>query len=107
MLLVPDLSGISNQHPSSQTQSRNEIWRSETVLQVFIDIWMSVEQFDMRNIEVWFLLLHYTPIYYLLYQSTKEVLCPRQDIFFPASSITNQFVKLMIIFCAIESNLEC
>ncbi|XP_045491643.1 sphingomyelin phosphodiesterase 4 [Colias croceus] len=53
LLLVPDLSGISNQHPSSQNQSRNEIWRSETVLQVFIDIWMSVEQFNSRNIEMY------------------------------------------------------
>ncbi|CAK1550404.1 unnamed protein product [Leptosia nina] len=51
LLLVSDLSGISNQHPSSQTQSRNEIWRSETVLQIFIDVWMSVEQFDFRNID--------------------------------------------------------
>ncbi|CAH4029637.1 sphingomyelin phosphodiesterase 4 [Pieris brassicae] len=53
LLLVPDLSGISNQHPPPQNQSRNEIWRSETVLQVFIDIWMSVEHFDMRNIEMY------------------------------------------------------
>ncbi|XP_026744732.1 sphingomyelin phosphodiesterase 4 isoform X2 [Trichoplusia ni] len=52
LLLIPDLSGSSmaNQH-STQNQSRNEVWRSETVLQVFIDIWMSVEQFSARNVE--------------------------------------------------------
>lgn len=43
--------GISNQH-TSQAQSRNEIWRSETVLQVFVDIWMGVEQFNVRNMDI-------------------------------------------------------
>lgn len=54
LLLIPDLSGssMSNQHTTSQNQSRNEVWRSETVLQVFIDIWMSVEQFSSRNVEM-------------------------------------------------------
>ncbi|CAG9783779.1 unnamed protein product [Diatraea saccharalis] len=52
LLLMPDLSGISNQH-TSQTQTRNEIWRSETVLQVFIDIWMCVDQLNTRNMEVY------------------------------------------------------
>ncbi|PZC84454.1 hypothetical protein B5X24_HaOG205028 [Helicoverpa armigera] len=54
LLLIPDLSGssMSNQHATSQNQSRNEVWRSETVLQVFIDIWMSVEQFSPRNVEM-------------------------------------------------------
>lgn len=28
------------------------MWRSESVLQVFIDIWMSVEQFNARSVEV-------------------------------------------------------
>ncbi|XP_013146152.1 PREDICTED: sphingomyelin phosphodiesterase 4 isoform X2 [Papilio polytes] len=51
LLLIPDLSGISNQHASAQTQSRNEVWRSETVLQVFIDIWMSIEQYTNGNID--------------------------------------------------------
>ncbi|XP_013182341.1 PREDICTED: sphingomyelin phosphodiesterase 4, partial [Papilio xuthus] len=51
LLLIPDLSGISNQHASAQTQSRNEVWRSETVLQVFIDIWMSIEQYSNGNID--------------------------------------------------------
>lgn len=52
LLLMSDLSGaiVNNQHP--QTQSRNEVWRSETILQVFIDIWMSVDQFNGRNIDV-------------------------------------------------------
>ncbi|XP_045782849.1 sphingomyelin phosphodiesterase 4 [Maniola jurtina] len=53
LLVISDLSGISNQHPSSQTQSRNEIWRSETVLQIFIDIWMSVEPFNSQNIQIY------------------------------------------------------
>ncbi|CAG4989537.1 unnamed protein product [Parnassius apollo] len=53
LLLIPDLSGISNQHNSAQTQSRNEVWRSETVLQVFIDIWMSIEQYSTGNIEIY------------------------------------------------------
>ncbi|XP_028173889.1 sphingomyelin phosphodiesterase 4 [Ostrinia furnacalis] len=53
LLMISDLSGMSNQHTSTQTQSRNEVWRSETVLQVFIDIWMSVEQFNPRNVEVY------------------------------------------------------
>ncbi|CAH0720892.1 unnamed protein product, partial [Brenthis ino] len=53
LLLIPDLSGISNQHSTSQTQSRNEVWRSETILQVFIDLWMSVEQFNNINIEMY------------------------------------------------------
>ncbi|GBP90869.1 Sphingomyelin phosphodiesterase 4 [Eumeta japonica] len=45
LLLVPDLSGMNNQHANpSQSQSRNEVWRTETVIQVFIDIWMSVEE---------------------------------------------------------------
>ncbi|CAH2086421.1 unnamed protein product [Euphydryas editha] len=52
LLILPDLSGISNQHTSPQTQSRNEVWRSETVLQIFIDLWMNVEQFNNRNIEL-------------------------------------------------------
>lgn len=52
MLVLPDLSGISNQHTSAQTQARNEVWRSESVLQIFIDLWMNVEQFNNRNIEV-------------------------------------------------------
>ncbi|RVE53067.1 hypothetical protein evm_002365 [Chilo suppressalis] len=52
LLLVPDLSGINNQH-TSQTQTRNEIWRSETVLQIFVDLWMSVEQFNTRNVEAY------------------------------------------------------
>ncbi|CAH0701772.1 unnamed protein product [Spodoptera exigua] len=54
LLLIPDLSGssMSNQHTTTQNQSRNEVWRSETVLQVFIDIWMSVEQFSARNVEM-------------------------------------------------------
>ncbi|KAL0842129.1 hypothetical protein ABMA28_014307 [Loxostege sticticalis] len=53
LLLIPDLSGMSNQHTSTQSQSRNEVWRSETVLQVFIDIWMSVEQISSRNVEIY------------------------------------------------------
>lgn len=52
LLLIPDLSGMNNQHTSTQTQSRNEVWRSETILQVFIDVWLSVEQFNGRNVEV-------------------------------------------------------
>ncbi|KAJ0180569.1 hypothetical protein K1T71_003973 [Dendrolimus kikuchii] len=54
LLLLPDLAGTSipNQH-ASQTQSRNEVWRSETVLQVFIDVWMSVEQYSTRNIDMY------------------------------------------------------
>lgn len=54
LLLISDLTGsvINNQH-TSQTQSRNEVWRSETVLQVFIDIWMSVEQLNARSIEMY------------------------------------------------------
>ncbi|CAH2073815.1 unnamed protein product, partial [Iphiclides podalirius] len=51
LLLIPDLSGISNQHSASQTQTRNEVWRSETVLQVFIDIWISIEQTTSGNID--------------------------------------------------------
>lgn len=52
LLLMSDLSGaiVNNQHP--QTQSRNEVWRSETVLQVLIDIWMSVDQFNNMNIDM-------------------------------------------------------
>ncbi|XP_026494913.2 sphingomyelin phosphodiesterase 4 [Vanessa tameamea] len=54
LLVLPDLSGISNQHVNSpQTQSRNEVWRSETVLQIFIDLWMSVEPFNNRSIEMY------------------------------------------------------
>lgn len=56
LLLLPDLSGnsMSNQHThTTQNQSRNEVWRSETVLQVFIDIWMSVEPFNARNLEIY------------------------------------------------------
>ncbi|XP_023947971.2 sphingomyelin phosphodiesterase 4 [Bicyclus anynana] len=49
-LLKSDICGISNQRASSQTQSRKEIWRSETVLQIFIDIWMSVEPFNNTNL---------------------------------------------------------
>ncbi|XP_075969641.1 sphingomyelin phosphodiesterase 4 [Anticarsia gemmatalis] len=62
LLLIPDLSGssMSNQH-TAQNQSRNEVWRSETVLQVFIDIWMSVEQFNARNVE--------------LYQRNYQIIC--------------------------------
>ncbi|XP_061383261.1 sphingomyelin phosphodiesterase 4 [Danaus plexippus] len=52
LLLIPDLSGISNQH-TSQSQSRNEVWRSETVLQIFIDLWMSVEHFGNGSIEMY------------------------------------------------------
>lgn len=52
LLLIPDLCGMSNQHSSPQSQSRNEVWRSETVLQIFVDIWMSVEQFNARDVEV-------------------------------------------------------
>ncbi|KAG6442597.1 hypothetical protein O3G_MSEX002447 [Manduca sexta] len=54
LLLLPDLTGssINNQH-TSQAQSRNEIWRSETVMQAFIDIWMSVEQIGTSNIEMY------------------------------------------------------
>ncbi|XP_026329326.1 sphingomyelin phosphodiesterase 4 [Hyposmocoma kahamanoa] len=52
LLLIPDLCGMGNQHSSPQSQSRNEVWRSETVLQVFVDIWMSVEQFNARDVEV-------------------------------------------------------
>lgn len=61
LLLIPDLSGntMSNQH-TAQNQSRNEVWRSETVLQIFIDIWMSVEQLGVQNLE--------------LYQNTYQVL---------------------------------
>ncbi|XP_068629663.1 sphingomyelin phosphodiesterase 4 isoform X2 [Battus philenor] len=51
LLLMPELSGISNQHTSSQTQSRNEVWRSETVLQVCIDIWMSIDQLSAGSID--------------------------------------------------------
>ncbi|CAB3260900.1 unnamed protein product [Arctia plantaginis] len=64
LLLIPDLSGTSmnNQHShTTQNQSRNEVWRSETVLQIFIDIWMSVEQFNSRNME--------------LYQRNCQVVC--------------------------------
>ncbi|KAI8434922.1 hypothetical protein MSG28_003395 [Choristoneura fumiferana] len=53
LLIIPDLPGISNQHTPTQNQSRNEVWRSETVLQVFIDIWMSVEQFNARSVEMY------------------------------------------------------
>ncbi|XP_041977884.1 sphingomyelin phosphodiesterase 4 [Aricia agestis] len=53
LLILPDLSGINNQHASPQSQSRNEIWRSESVLQIFIDIWMSIEQFNNRNIDMY------------------------------------------------------
>ncbi|XP_039747196.1 sphingomyelin phosphodiesterase 4 isoform X2 [Pararge aegeria] len=53
LLVISDLSGISNQRASSQTQSRNEIWRSETVLQIFIDTWMSVESFNNTNLEIY------------------------------------------------------
>ncbi|VVC87376.1 unnamed protein product [Leptidea sinapis] len=53
LLILPDLSGISNQHSSPQSQSRNEVWRSETVLQIFIDVWMSVEQLNTRNFEMY------------------------------------------------------
>ncbi|KAM3963113.1 sphingomyelin phosphodiesterase 4 [Aphomia sociella] len=55
LLLIPDLSGMSNQHNqhASQSQSRNEVWRSESVLQVFIDIWMSVEQCNTNNVEMY------------------------------------------------------
>ncbi|XP_063359405.1 sphingomyelin phosphodiesterase 4 [Cydia amplana] len=53
LLIIPDLPGISNQHTPPQNQTRNEVWRSETVLQVFIDVWMSVEQFNARNIEMY------------------------------------------------------
>lgn len=54
LLIMPDLTGstIPNQH-NSQSQSRNEVWRSETVLQVFVDIWMSVEQYNPRNIDMY------------------------------------------------------
>ncbi|XP_053626014.1 sphingomyelin phosphodiesterase 4 [Plodia interpunctella] len=55
LLLIQDLSGMSNQHSQhvSQTQSRNEVWRSETVLQVFIDVWMSVEEFNSRGVDMY------------------------------------------------------
>ncbi|KAL4710747.1 hypothetical protein ACJJTC_004392 [Scirpophaga incertulas] len=66
LLLIPDLSGMNNQH-SSQTQSRNEVWRSETVLQVFIDIWMSVEQSYSRNVEA------YQKSYTSLFSSPERV----------------------------------
>ncbi|XP_013195919.2 sphingomyelin phosphodiesterase 4 [Amyelois transitella] len=51
LLLIQDLSSMTNNHSQhvSQSQSRNEVWRSETVLQVFIDIWMSVEEFNSRG----------------------------------------------------------
>ncbi|XP_072944397.1 sphingomyelin phosphodiesterase 4 [Epargyreus clarus] len=52
LLLIQDLSGISNQHTTPQTQSRNEVWRTETVVQVFIDLWMSVEQFNATNVNM-------------------------------------------------------
>ncbi|KAI5637963.1 mitochondrial-associated sphingomyelin phosphodiesterase domain-containing protein [Phthorimaea operculella] len=52
LLLIPDLCGMSSQHSSPQSQSRNEVWRSETVLQVFVDIWMSVDQFNPRDMDV-------------------------------------------------------
>ncbi|XP_059054264.1 sphingomyelin phosphodiesterase 4 isoform X2 [Achroia grisella] len=55
LLLIPDISGMTNQHNqhTTQSQSRNEVWRSETVLQVFIDIWMCVEQCNTSNVDMY------------------------------------------------------
>ncbi|XP_031768338.2 sphingomyelin phosphodiesterase 4 [Galleria mellonella] len=55
LLLISDISGMANQHNqhTTQSQSRNEVWRSETVLQVFIDIWMSVEQCNSNNVDMY------------------------------------------------------
>ncbi|XP_052746586.1 sphingomyelin phosphodiesterase 4 [Bicyclus anynana] len=53
LLIKSDLFGPSNQRPTiPHTQSRYEIWRSETVLQIFVDIWMSVEP-DNTNLPMY------------------------------------------------------
>lgn len=80
---------MNNQHTSTQTQSRNEVWRSETILQVFIDVWLSVEQFNGRNVEVHSKLVIYNKynfpqlsrfiVYFLIdlqaYQRNYPVIC--------------------------------
>lgn len=48
LLLKPDLLDLNNQR-SSQSEPNNEVWRSETVLQVFIDLWMSIDNYSKNN----------------------------------------------------------
>lgn len=51
LLLKPNLSDLNNQH--AQSENRNEVWRSETVLQVFTDVWMSVHNLKNNNVNMY------------------------------------------------------